>query len=135
MDTGMIKEKIVDLVKSKKKEFIIVLGIVVLVILLLVIGGVQHNEREKIRDEQMNKVPSATENNITNNATSKSEDENQSVAIYTEDEPYKLKEKLELKKGDKVEVISQGFLETKIRYKNELFVIDSNDFMNRFTTK
>lgn len=135
--------KIIKEIYKTHKFKIIVLGIViVLIICLIFYGGQIHKAKEKARKELVDSTLQVQKQNTYNK---KSEDKDLKedkgdtlrgdIAVYDEEEAYKLKEGIELNKGDKVEVIKEGFVQVKIKYKDKIYTIDGNDFIEKFDKK
>lgn len=129
--------KIIKEIYKTHKFKIIVLGIViVLIICLIFYGGQIHKAKEKARKELVDSTLQVQKQNTYNK---KSEDKGDTlrgdIAVYDEEEAYKLKEGIELNKGDKVEVIKEGFVQVKIKYKDKIYTIDGNDFIEKFDKK
>lgn len=135
--------KIIKEIYKTHKFKIIVLGIVIVLIICLVFyGGQIHKAKEKARKELVDSTLQVQKQNTYNK---KSEDKDLKedkgytlrgdIAVYDEEEAYKLKEGIELNKGDKVEVIKEGFVQVKIKYKDKIYTIDGNDFIEKFDKK
>ena len=136
--------KIIKEIYKTHKLKIIVLGIVIVLIICLVLyGGQIHKAKEAGRKELAESSSSQVQNQNTYNKKSENKDLkgnagdtlNGDMAVYKAEEPYNLKEGIELNKGDKVEVIKEGFVEVKIKYKDNIYTIDGNDFIEKFDKK
>lgn len=136
--------KIIKEIYKTHKLKIIVLGIVIVLIICLVFyGGQIHKAKEENRKGLVENNNSQVQKQNTYNK--KSEDKNLKedkgdapsgdIAVYDKEEAYKLKEGIELNKGDKVEIIKEGFVEVKIKYKDNIYTIDGNDFIEKFDKK
>ena len=132
--------KIIKEIYKTHKFKIIALGIVIVLIICLVFyGGQIHKAKEETRKGLVDSTSQVQKQNTYNK---KSEDKDLKedtlegdIAVYDEEEAYKLKEGIELNKGDKVEVIKEGFVEVKIKYKDNIYTIDGNDFIEKFDKK
>lgn len=135
--------KIIKEIYKTHKFKIIALGIVIVLIICLVFyGGQIHKAKEETRKGLVDSTSQVQKQNTYNK---KSEDKNLKedkgdnlegdIAVYDKEEAYKLKEGIELNKGDKVEVIKEGFVEVKIKYKDNIYTIDGNDFIEKFDKK
>lgn len=135
--------KIIKEIYKTHKFKIIVLGIViVLIICLIFYGGQIHKAKEKARKELVESTSQVQKQNTYNKKSENKDLKEDSgdtpsgdIAVYDKDEVYKLKEGIELNKGDKVEVIKEGFVEVKIKYKDTIYTIDGNDFIEKFDKK
>lgn len=136
--------KIIKEIYKTHKFKIIALGIVIVLIICLVFyGGQIHKAKEETRKGLVENSNSQVQKQNTYNK--KSEDKNLKepagdtlegdIAVYDKEEAYKLKEGIELNKGDKVEIIKEGFVEVKIKYKDNIYTIDGNDFIEKFDKK
>lgn len=123
---------------------IIVLGIVIVLIICLVLyGGQIHKAKEETRKGLVESSTSQEEKQNTYSKKSENKDLKEDtgdtlegdIAVYDKEEVYKLKEGIELNKGDKVEIIKEGFVEVKIKYKDNIYTIDGNDFIEKFDKK
>lgn len=135
--------KIIKEIYKTHKFKIIVLGIVIVLIICLVFyGGQIHKAKEETRKGLVDSTSQVQKQN-TYNEKSKDKDLKGDagdklegdIAVYDAEEAYKLKEGIELNKGDKVEVIKEGFVEVKIKYKDNIYTIDGNDFIEKFDKK
>lgn len=137
-----LNKAIKEIYKTHKFK-IIVLGIVIVLIICLVFyGGQIHKAKEETRKGLVDSTSQVQKQNTYNK---KSEDKDLKedtgdtlegdIAVYDAEEAYKFKDGIELNKGDKVEVIKEGFVEVKIKYKDNIYVIDGNDFIEKFDKK
>lgn len=135
-----LSKAIKEIYKTHKFK-IIVLGIVIVLIICLVLyGGQIHKAKEETRKGLVESSTSQEEKQNTYSKKSEDKDLKQSavnalegdIAVYDKEEAYKLKEGIELNKGDRVEVIKEGFVEVKIKYKDNIYTIDGNDFIEKF---
>lgn len=137
-----LNKAIKEIYKTHKFK-IIVLGIVIVLIICLVFyGGQIHKAKEETRKRLVDSTSQVQKQNTYNK---KSEDKDLKedtgdtlegdIAVYDAEEAYKFKDGIELNKGDKVEVIKEGFVEVKIKYKDNIYVIDGNDFIEKFDKK
>lgn len=135
--------KIINEIYKTHKFKIIVLGIVIVLIICLVFyGGQIHKAKEETRKGLVESTSQVQKQNTYNKKSENKDLKEDSgdtpsgdIAIYDADETYKLKEGIELNKGDKVEVIKEGFVEVKIKYKDTIYTIDGNDFIEKFDKK
>lgn len=131
-----------EIYKTHKFKIIVLSIVIVLIICLIFYGGQIHKAKEKARKGLVNSTSQVQKQNTYNK---KSEDKDLKedkgdtlrgdIAVYDKEEAYKLKEGIELNKGDKVEVIKEGFVEVKIKYKDNIYTIDGNDFIEKFDKK
>lgn len=135
--------KIIKEIYKTHKFKIIVLGIVIALIICLVFyGGQIHKAKEETRKGLVESTSQVQKQNTYNKKSENKDLKEDSgdtlegdIAVYDADETYKLKEGIELNKGDKVEVIKEGFVEVKIKYKDTIYTIDGNDFIEKFDKK
>lgn len=131
-----------EIYKTHKFKIIVLSIVIVLIICLIFYGGQIHKAKEKTRKGLVNSTSQVQKQN-TYNKESEDKDLKKDagdtpsgdIAVYDADEVYKLKEGIELNKGDKVEVIKEGFVEVKIKYKDNIYTIDGNDFIEKFDKK
>lgn len=135
--------KIIKEIYKTHKLKIIVLGIIIVLIICLVFyGGQIHKAKEETRKGLVDSTSQVQKQNTYDKESKDKELKKDSgdapsgdIAVYDEEEAYKLKEGIELNKGDKVEVIKEGFVEVKIKYKDNIYTIDGNDFIEKFDKK
>lgn len=135
--------KIMKEIYKTHKLKIIVLGIIIVLIICLVFyGGQIHKAKEETRKGLVDSTSQVQKQNTYDKESKDKELKKDAgdapsgdIAVYDEEEAYKLKEGIELNKGDKVEVIKEGFVEVKIKYKDNIYTIDGNDFIEKFDKK
>lgn len=135
--------KIIKEIYKTHKLKIIVLGIIIVLIICLVFyGGQIHKAKEETRKGLVDSTSQVQKQNTYDKESEDKELKKDAgdapsgdIAVYNEEEAYKLKEGIELNKGDKVEVIKEGFVEVKIKYKDNIYTIDGNDFIEKFDKK
>ncbi len=135
--------KIMKEIYKTHKLKIIVLGIIIVLIICLVFyGGQIHKVKEETRKGLVDSTSQVQKQNTYDKESEDKELKKDAgdapsgdIAVYDEEEAYKLKEGIELNKGDKVEVIKEGFVEVKIKYKDNIYTIDGNDFIEKFDKK
>lgn len=135
--------KIIKEIYKTHKLKIIVLGIIIVLIICLVFyGGQIHKAKEETRKGLVDSTSQVQKQNTYDKESEDKELKKDAgdtlegdIAVYDKEEAYKLKEGIELNKGDKVEIIKEGFVEVKIKYKDNIYTIDSNDFIEKFDKK
>lgn len=135
--------KIIKEIYKTHKLKIIVLGIIIVLIICLVFyGGQIHKAKEETRKGLVDSTSQVQKQNTYDKESEDKELKKDAgdapsgdIAVYDKEEAYKLKEGIELNKGDKVEVIKEGFVEVKIKYKDNIYTIDGNDFIEKFDKK